>query len=115
MDVTTKLISMSYFITITPMKSLCFYIVKKKKSGVAAQDELVSPAHWRWKEREQQREEWRCYFALVDASRSESDLASLPIFWLPPHTDRGGNKILMPVPSPLVVYDDSITGCFSPA
>ena len=77
---TAKLNLMSYFITITPVKSLCFYIVKKKKSGVAAQDELVSPAHWRWKEREQQREEWRRYFALVDVSRSESNLASLAIF-----------------------------------
>ena len=80
MDVKTKPISMSYFITITPVKSPCVYILKKKKSGVAAQDELVSPAHWRWKERDQRRDEWRRYFALVDASRSESALASLLIF-----------------------------------
>ena len=75
-----KLNIWSYFITITPVKSLCFYILKKKKSGVAAQDELVSPAHWRWKEREQRREELRRYFALVDVLRPESALASLPTF-----------------------------------
>ena len=67
-------------ITIRPMKGPCFYILKNKKSCVAAQDELVSPAHWRWKERDQKREECRRYFALVVVSRSESALASLPTF-----------------------------------
>ena len=80
MDEIAKLDLMSHFITVTPVKSPRFYILKKKKSGVAAQDELVSPAHWRWKEREQRRKEWRGYFALVDAPRPESALVSLPTF-----------------------------------
>ena len=52
-----------YFISVLPPKGLCFCALKEEEGGAEAQDESVSPAHWRSKEGEDEEEEWSRYFA----------------------------------------------------